>query len=152
MELMQYLWLGLFILFLILEGATHALVTIWFAGGALLAFLASLVGLPVWFQILLFIVSSVLMLVLLFPLAKKHLQVGEAKTNVDALPGRLVVITKAITFNTVGQADLNGVIWSAKGDGEFRVGEVVRVVRIEGNKLIVEKKDKTEEQVKDMEV
>jgi len=149
MELMSYLWLILFILFLIIEGATLALVTIWFAGGALLAFLSSLIGLPIWFQILVFIISSVLMLVLLFPLAKKHLKVGQARTNVDALPGKMAVITKSITFNKIGKASINGVIWSAKGDGDFSEGEIVRVLRIEGNKIIVEK---TNEDVKDMEV
>ncbi len=149
MELMSYIWLILFILLLVIEGATLALVTIWFAGGALLAFLSSLIGLPLWFQILVFIGSSVLMLVLLFPLAKKHLKVGQARTNADALPGKIAVITQAITFNTIGKASINGVIWSAKGEGEFSEGEKVRVVAIEGNKIIVEK---AKDDVKDMEV
>lgn len=139
MDLLSYIWLIAFILLLIAEGMTMALVTIWFAGGALIAFIASLLGAPLWLQIVLFLASSVAMLWLLFPIAKDKLNVGKAKTNIDAMVGKKAVITKAISFNTIGQASINGVIWSAKGDGDYAVGETVDITQVQGNKLIVAK-------------
>ena len=51
MEYMNFVWLGLLILFLIIEIATVGLVTIWMAGGALAALILELMGLNIWYQI-----------------------------------------------------------------------------------------------------
>ena len=48
MEYMNFVWLGLLILFLIIEIATVGLVTIWMAGGALAALILELMGLNIW--------------------------------------------------------------------------------------------------------
>lgn len=118
-----------------------ALVTIWFAGGSLIAYLVAVAGGAFWFQLGAFIVSSILMLIFVFPIAKSKLKVGNARTNVDALPGKKAVITEVIEFNKIGKASVNGVIWSAQGEGHYNVGESVLIQRIEGNKLIVTKLD-----------
>ena len=47
MEYMNFVWLGLLILFLIIEIATVGLVTIWMAGGALAALILELMGLNI---------------------------------------------------------------------------------------------------------
>lgn len=39
------IWLSLFVLFLVIEIITMGLTTIWFAGGALVAFLVAVLGL-----------------------------------------------------------------------------------------------------------
>ena len=49
----EMLWLALFILLLIIEIATMGLTTIWFAGGALAAFIAGLLGCGLAVQIIL---------------------------------------------------------------------------------------------------
>jgi membrane protein implicated in regulation of membrane protease activity len=138
-NMLSYLWIGLFVLFLFVEGATMALVTIWFAGASLIALVVSLSGGPLWLQLGAFGLSSLLMLVFVFPFAKKKLKVGMARTNVDSLPGKKAVITENIEFNKFGKASINGVIWSANGEGQYSVGETVLILRIEGNKIIVVK-------------
>ena len=139
MEWLTYAWIALFIVFLIIEGVTHNLVTIWFAGGALIAYLLSWIGLPFWLQLLVFIVSSTLMLIYAFPFARERLNVGGYKTNVDSLAGKTAVVKDPIDFNTIGTASVHGVIWSATGEGDFQAGETVVITGVEGNKLIVEK-------------
>lgn len=139
MELLSWLWIGLFLIFLAIEGMTMALVTIWFAAGALAAWLVQLAGGPMWLQLLVFLASSALMLYFIFPFVRNRLKVGKARTNADALPGRKAVVTEPIGFNKVGKASIDGVIWSAMGEGEFREGDVVVITAIEGNKVIVEK-------------
>ena len=65
------------------------------------------------------------------------------KTNVEAIIGERCVVTEKIdNFAGCGQAKVNGQIWSARGVGEddvFEVGEALRVVAIEGVKLICKK-------------
>ena len=46
------IWLSLFVLFLVIEIITMGLTTIWFAGGALVAFLVAVLGLGLGVQII----------------------------------------------------------------------------------------------------
>ena len=66
---MAIFWLVLLILFLMAEGATAAVTTIWFAAGALVAMLAALFEVKLLLQITLFILVSV---VLLLGKCRKH--------------------------------------------------------------------------------
>lgn len=64
MEKEVFLWLGLMILFLVVELATVGLTSIWLAGGALIALFVALAGATVAWQCIAFIVVSVLLLIL----------------------------------------------------------------------------------------
>lgn len=134
-------WLILLGVLLVIEIITLGLTTIWFAGGALAAFLVSIIGGPLWLQILLFIVVSVLLLIFTRPLAVKYMNKHVEKTNVDSLPGQKAVVIKTIdNLQCTGQAVVNGLEWSAKSkDGTIiDEGKVVRIAAVEGVKLIVE--------------
>ncbi|KAI4451472.1 hypothetical protein C823_006031 [Eubacterium plexicaudatum ASF492] len=50
-----FIWLALMILFLVVEIITVGLTSIWFAGGALAALLASFIGAGIVIQILIFL-------------------------------------------------------------------------------------------------
>jgi membrane protein implicated in regulation of membrane protease activity len=52
-------WLVLMVILILIETSTVSLVSIWFATGALIALVASLLGAQVWLQITLFFVVSV---------------------------------------------------------------------------------------------
>ena len=82
------LWLAVLAVLLVIEIATLGLTTIWFAGGALIAFLVSLAGGPLWLQITLFLIVSVVLLLFTRPLALKYMNKGVEKTNVDSIPGK----------------------------------------------------------------
>ena len=51
-------WLAAFVIFVGIEINTMALTTIWFAGGALMAFFAALVGFSVRVQLVTFLAAS----------------------------------------------------------------------------------------------
>ena len=68
-----YVWLGLLILFLVIEIATVGLTTIWMAGGALGALILDLAGLNLWWQIGAFLVVSFTMLVFTRPFVVKYI-------------------------------------------------------------------------------
>lgn len=138
---MMVFWLVLLILCIVIEVPTMGLTTIWFAGGALIAILATLLNAPVFVQVILFLAVSLLLLFFTRPLAVKYFNKDRVKTNVESMVGRQAIVTSEI-FNLegVGQVTIGGLEWSARSfDDKLRipVGTVVNVVAIHGVKLIV---------------
>ena len=68
-----FYWLIALAVFLVIEIITLGLTTIWFAGGSLIAFVASLFGVPIVVQIVLFFIVSFILLFFTRPLVEKHL-------------------------------------------------------------------------------
>ena len=136
-----YIWLALMVVFLIVEAACAIhLVSIWFAVGSLAAMVISLLGGPVWLQILLFTVVSAGLLACLWPFTKKFLRPHLTKTNVDSVIGSQGYVTADIdNIHARGQVKLNGMEWTARStDGSpIPTGTLVKVDRIEGVKAFV---------------
>ena len=135
------IWLGVLAVLLVIEGLTTALTTIWFAGGALIAFCAGFVGFGLGVQVGTFIVVSLLLLLLTRPLAVKYFNQERQKTNAESLIGQQALVTEDIdTIKAKGQVEIRGQIWSAKTDepdGTIPKNTVVVVNGIQGVKLIV---------------
>ena len=85
-----FLWLGLMVVFLIIELATVGLTSIWFSGGALAALLVSLAGAGMVIQIAVFVVISAVLVIFTRPFAAKYVNVHHVKTNCDELIGSVV--------------------------------------------------------------
>ena len=138
-------WLILFVVLLIIEIFTMGLTTVWFAGGALVAFVLAFVevGLPV--QIIVFLLVSILLLVLTRPIAIQFFNKERQKTNADRLIGQKAVVLETIdTLHSTGRVEINGMEWSAKAEDTTAVieaGMVVSVEGIQGVKLIVKKEE-----------
>lgn len=61
------------------------------------------------------------------------------KTSADMLPGKLALVTVMCTESHVGQVLVNGQEWTALStQGQLHSGLQVRVVRVQGIRLIVE--------------
>ena len=62
-------------------------------------------------------------------------------TNLDLIVGMYVRMIKQADFDNLGEAKIGDVIWSIKSkDGDvLQENEIVKIVAIEGNKLIAEK-------------
>ena len=135
-------WLILVVVMLVIEIITLGLTTLWFAGGALVAFIASLCGAPLIVQIILFIVVSIILLLVTRPLAVKYFNKDRIRTNAESLIGaRAIVISEIDNLQGIGQVTVGGQEWSAKAKDSqrnFQPGEVVDIVEIQGVKLIVE--------------
>jgi membrane protein implicated in regulation of membrane protease activity len=85
-------WLVLFVVLLVVEIATMGLTTVWFAGGALIAFFAAYIHWGIGLQIVLFLAVSILLLVLTRPIAVKYFNQEREKTNLDSLIGQNAVV------------------------------------------------------------
>ena len=89
-------WIIIFIVLLVIEIATLGLTTIWFAAGALVAFLVGILGFGIITQIVLFLVVSVVLLVLTRPIALKYFNNKRQSTNVESMIGRQGVVLEDI--------------------------------------------------------
>lgn len=139
---MVTVWLIALVLLLIIEVLTMGLTTIWFAGGAFVAMLMALAGMPVYLQIVAFLLVSLVLLFCTRPLAVNFFNRDRVKTNIDDLVGKqAIVLTQINNLKGTGQVNLNGMEWSARAyEDEITIpaGAVVMVKEIQGVKLMVE--------------
>ena len=138
-------WLILFVILLVIEILTMGLTTVWFAGGALVAFILAFVGFGLPVQIIVFLLVSIGLLVLTRPIAMKFFNQERQKTNAESLIGQKAIVLETIdTLHGTGRAEVNGMEWSAKTDNPEKIiepGEVVVIEGIQGVKLIVKKEE-----------
>lgn len=135
------LWLLLFVVLIIIELLTVNLTTIWFAFGSLVAYILSFFVSDIMIQTIIFLVSSIILLIFTRPIVKKFLLNKEVKTNADMLIGKTCVVTKEITRNETGEVKVNGQYWSAKANKKIKAGSEAKILSIEGVKLIVKEKE-----------
>ena len=137
---MTAVWSIAIVAFLVMEGMTAGLVTIWFAVGSLAALLSSLFGAPVWLQLVWFFVISIAALFLTRPLARKYLNGKTQATNADMYVGKECMVLETID-NVAGSGAVKvaGKVWTARSaDGDIiPAGARAEALRIEGVKLIV---------------
>ena len=134
------LWLGLMVLFLVVEAATVTMLSLWFAGGALTALAVSALGGGILLQMVAFLVVSTGLLALLRPLARKHFTPKLTKTNVDSVIGMEGYVTADIdNVAATGKCKLGAMEWTARSaTGEkISTGTLVKVEKIEGVKAFV---------------
>lgn len=139
---MQYFWLALLIIFIVVEAATVGLVSIWFAGGALVAMFFAMAGAEAVWQDVSFLVVSGLLLVLTRPFVKKHLLKKRTKTNYQSVIGEVAKVIETVdNYNQTGAAFVDGKEWTARSTRNEVVlsqGTLACVVAIEGVKLMLE--------------
>ena len=138
--MMPFVWLGLLVLFLLIEAATVALVSLWFAAGALAAILACLLGGNAAVQCAVFFLVSVALLGLARPLLRRYVDPHIVKTNVDSVAGTEGLVTEAIdNVSGSGQVKLGAMTWTARStDGSpIPAGTRIRADRVEGVKVFV---------------
>lgn len=139
---MLILWVVAFLVMLIIEAATLGLTTVWFAGGALVAAIITPLGAPIWLQIIVFIVVSVVLLIFTRPIVAKHFNGNRAKTNVESLAEKKAYVTEEVdNIKATGKVKVDGMDWSARTaeDGvTIPMGSLVKVLKVEGVKAIVE--------------
>ncbi len=138
-------WLILFVVFLIIELMTMGLTTIWFAGGCIFAFLAGLLGAPLFVQVILFFAASILLLALTKPLVTNYFNKNRVKTNVDSLIGKNAIVQEEINnLEAKGLVTVDGQEWTARAEREEDIlpaGTKVEILAIKGVKLIVKEAD-----------
>ena len=139
-----YVWLAVTAFALIIEFVTADMVTIWFAGGGLVAMILAACGLEWYVHVPVFIVVSFAAMLVFRKMVIEKLGKGEVKTNAETAVGKDFTLISPISFGQAGSIKINGVVWNAVGENEDEVidaGSIVTIKAIKGNKYIVKKKD-----------
>ena len=142
---MWVLWIILAVIFIIIEGITLGLTTLWCSVGSLAAALCAYLGASLGIQIAVMVVVSVICFLICLkwikPQMDKRMNNQSNATNADRVIGETAIVTKTIdTIDGVGLVKVKGQDWSAKSadDSVIKEGAKVKVLSIEGVKLVVE--------------
>lgn len=142
MEYMPYIWIGIAIVMGIIEASTAQLVSVWFVLGGLAAAASCIFTDNVFIQIAVFLIVSIASLLATRPFVKKITKFRKTKTNLDSTVGKTAVVTSDIDNRiSEGAVSVGGKVWTARSaDGSLiPKNSNVKVISIEGVKLIVEK-------------
>jgi membrane protein implicated in regulation of membrane protease activity len=142
MNNLPWFWLGMVVVFTVIEVFTAGLTTIWFAIGSIPMIFLSFLPIPFLYQVLIMLVISIVLLIFTRPFFVKKLNANKEKTNVDALIGKTALVTKKITKFEKGEVKIDGKIWTAKSVSEedLEEGTECLLQSIEGVTAIVSKK------------
>lgn len=136
-------WLVAMVIFLVVEMATISLVSVWFVGGSLAAFLVSFAVHEPWIEVLVFLGVSLVLLLLVRPMAAKFSvkKKDQIHSGAQALVGKRAVVTEDIdNLHAKGEVQINGQYWGAKTEDDditISKDKVVTVEDVEGVRLIV---------------
>lgn len=134
------LWLVLMVLFIMIEASTVTMFCLWFAGGALVSMILSLLNIPLWIQVTVFFVVSGVLLALFRPLVKRFLTPKITRTNVESVVGTVGIVKEDIdNLSAKGRVKLGALEWSARSTtGEpIPAGTQIKADSVEGVKVYV---------------
>lgn len=141
--MLNLIWIGLFIILLIIEVFTVGLTTIWFAIGALAAAGANTLGANLTIQIIVFLAVSIMLMIFTRPWAAKHLNKNRLKTNYESKIGEVIKITERVdNLRQTGRSIVDGQEWTVRSQDNnviLEKDELAKVISVSGVKLIVEK-------------
>ncbi|UCG62463.1 MAG: NfeD family protein [Candidatus Zixiibacteriota bacterium] len=138
---MVWIWLAAVVIFLILELATPTLIFACFVAGSLVSGVISFIYPENYYlQIGIFVGVSVILLPLTRSLAKKITKESPQKSNVDALIGKVGLVTKSIDPDVGGQIRIEGEVWMATANEKIDEGDKVTITSVSGAKVHVERK------------
>ncbi len=132
-------WLVLVIVLSFVEIATVSLVSIWFVASGIVAMILSFFIEDTAIITTIFILLGIFLLVISRPIVNKLRSKDNEKTNLDRIIGETAIVTENIKKNVVGEVKVDGKRWSAVSKEKCLKGDTVKVLKIDGVKLIVEK-------------
>ena len=106
------IWIALIIIFAVVEIITVGLTSIWFAGGALVAFVTGILGFGTVVQVIVFIVVSLVLLIATRPIAVKFFNQERQKTNAESLIGQQALVLEDIdtSIKRTGRSQRAGMV------------------------------------------
>ena len=136
-------WLLLGVVLIALEmAASGGFYIIFFGVAAVVIAALSLIGAagPVWVQLLLFSIISVISLLFFRSPMLRWMKLDKGGDNVDSLVGETAVAQQDIPAGEIGRVELRGTSWSARNRGVERltIGRRCVVVGVDRLMLIIE--------------
>lgn len=135
---MIYSWLIVEIVLSIIELGTISLVSVWFIVSALIALLLALFGFSLYIQIVNFVILGIILLIFTRKPLLKYLNKTKQKTNADRILDMTGLVTEEIDIDQPGEVKVDGKKWTAMAKEKIAKGKKVKILKIEGVKLLVE--------------
>lgn len=132
-------WLVLVIILSFVEVATVNLVSIWFVASGIVAMILSFFIEDIAIVSTIFAILGIALLIITRPIVNKLKSKDNVKTNLDRIIGEDAIVTQDIVKNEVGEVKVDGKRWSAISKNICLKGDIVKILRIDGVKLVVEK-------------
>lgn len=144
---MNTVWLIVAVAFGIAELMTTSLTLVWFSIGALILMVLSTFIENVIIQIALFAAISITLLVIFTKYFVDKDKTFKYNTNLQGIEQKTGVVKEEILPYMTGIVTLTGEDWTAisENNEKIEVGQLVKVIRIEGVKLVVKHTDNQEE-------
>lgn len=135
---MTIIWLAIVIVLAIIEALTVNLVTIWFVASGLVALVLSYTKASAFIQFLVFVILGVILVIFTKKPLEKFVNKNRQATNLDRVLNMEGIVTEEITKNSSGEVKVDGKRWTAIADKTIKKDSTVKILKIEGVKLIVE--------------
>lgn len=135
---MIYSWLIVAIVLSIIELGTISLVSVWFIASALISLLLALFGFSLYIQIVNFVILGIILLIFTRKPLLKYLNKTKQKTNADRILDMTGLVTEEIDVDQPGEVKVDGKKWTAMAKEKITKGKKVKILKIEGVKLLVE--------------
>ena len=143
-DMTTIIWIAAIIIFGVVEAVTAGLVSIWFVIGGVGGLIVSILGGQIWLQVVVFFLVSIAALFATRPLVRKFSTARATATNADRVLGAVGRVTETVD-NTIptGEVYVDGKRWSARSEtgAIIKPETLVRITRMEGVRLFVEKKE-----------
>ncbi len=135
----QY-WLIASGIFFVGEIITVGFLLFWFGVAGLITMVVSFFTSNIIIQSVVFLVTSVILILSTKPFVKKFVNKETIVTNVNSLIGKKAIVIQEINnLQGTGQIKISGEIWSAQNETDSIISEnqEVEIIKVEGVKLIV---------------
>ncbi len=141
MENLWIMWIGIGVVFLIIELLTTALVSIWFVPAAVITCIISLFMDNILWQIAIFVILSAIFMVICRKIYNKHIKktVDEVDQN-EKLLGKTARVTED-TDSISGRVLVGDIYWRAVSENGDTIpqGETVIIKSVNGTTLVINK-------------
>ena len=135
---MEITWLIIIGVLAVIEAVTVNLVTIWFMASALVSLVLSFFKIKTSIQVAVFVILGIILLKTTRKPLQNFVNKTKIKTNADRILDMEGIVTEDITKNEAGEVKVDGKRWTAIADKSIKKGSTVKILKIEGVKLIVE--------------
>lgn len=136
---MEFIWLGIAIILAVIELSTVSLVTVWFIASALITLVVSIFIDSILIQVAVFVILGTILLITTRAKLVSMLSKTKEKTNTDRIIGMSGIVTQRITKNKSGEVKVDGKRWTAIAQDTIEEDSIVKILKIDGVKVIVEK-------------
>ena len=133
------IWIVILVLAIIIELISYGLISIWFIPSIILTIVLKAFGLNnIYIEIMIVLSLSTVLLIFTIPLVVKFLKPQNINTNFDRILDMKGKIIKKVNLNDFGIVKVDGKEWRCYASKEIEVGKIVKIIKIDSNKLEVE--------------